>query len=86
MIGNMNQPSGKRHEEDRVIPDAAWPSEDRGSFSHGVCRSCTWVGPGRRSRGVAASDSELHALAGCEITETTATPNIPEAAQIPEPA
>ncbi|MHB8275139.1 MAG: DUF6349 family protein [Dermatophilaceae bacterium] len=53
------------------------PREDRGSFTHGVCRSCTWVGPGRRSRGVAASDSELHALAGWESTATSAPTSAP---------
>jgi hypothetical protein len=86
----MQQPSGQRHEDDRLIPDALWPSEDRGSFTHGVCRSCTWVGPGRRSRAGAASDAELHALAGCDIPGRAVAPNsvapqtIPEGAQISE--
>src|SRR5680860_846417 len=53
-----------------ATPPEVWPIEDRGSFTHGVCRSCTWAGPGRRSRGGAASDAELHALSGCESTDT----------------
>lgn len=34
--------------------------EDRGSFSHGVCRVCGWAGPGRRSREVAREDAMQH--------------------------
>ena len=72
MMNNMQPPSRQKHDDDQVIPNEVWPFEDRDSFTHGVCRSCTWVGPGRRPRGVAASDAELHALAGCESTETSA--------------
>jgi hypothetical protein len=35
-------------------------AEDRGSFSHGVCRVCGWRGPGRRSRRVARHDAAAH--------------------------
>lgn len=38
--------------------------EDRGSFSHGVCRECGWRGPGRRARRVARLDVTAH-LATC---------------------
>jgi hypothetical protein len=72
MMNNMQPPSRQKHDDDQVIPNEVWPFEDRDSFTHGVCRSGTWVGPGRRPRGVAASDAELHALAGCESTETFA--------------
>ena len=58
---------------DEGLPDAVFLVEDRGSFTHGVCRSCTWVSPGRRSRAVAASDAELHALDGCENAQTSGT-------------
>jgi hypothetical protein len=34
--------------------------EDRGSFSHGVCHACGWIGPGRRSRRVAGLDAARH--------------------------
>jgi hypothetical protein len=34
--------------------------EDRGSFSHGVCRVCGWSGPGRRSRRVSSKDAAAH--------------------------
>lgn len=40
-------------EEESVI-------EDRGSFSHAVCRVCGWAGPGRRSRKVARGDAAQH--------------------------
>ncbi|HEV7173195.1 hypothetical protein [Pedococcus sp.] len=39
-------------------------AEDRGSFSHGVCRVCGWRGPGRRSRRVARHDAARHLCAG----------------------
>ena len=42
-----------RTEEESVI-------EDRGSFSHAVCRVCGWAGPGRRSRQVARGDATQH--------------------------
>ena len=42
-----------RTEEGTVI-------EDRGSFSHAVCRVCGWAGPGRRSRQVAREDATQH--------------------------
>jgi hypothetical protein len=35
-------------------------TEDRGSFSHAVCRVCGWRGPGRRSRRVANDDWREH--------------------------
>jgi hypothetical protein len=34
--------------------------EDHGSFAHGVCHACGWVGPGRRSRRLAARDADDH--------------------------
>jgi hypothetical protein len=34
--------------------------EDHGSFAHGVCRACGWIGPGRRSRRLAACDADEH--------------------------
>jgi len=70
MMISMQRSSGQRGQDDQAIPHPVWPVEDRGSFTHGVCRSCSWTGSGRRSRGVAASDAELHALAGCENTDT----------------
>jgi len=70
MMNSMQRSSGQRRESDQATPGEVWSIEDRGSFTHGVCRSCTWEGPGRRSRGVAASDAELHALSGCESTDT----------------
>ena len=69
MMNGMQRASGRRCEKDQATPDEAWPIEDRGSFTHGVSRSCTWSGPGRRSLGVAASDAELHARSGCGSTE-----------------
>ena len=69
MMNGMQRSSGQRRESDRATADEVWPIEDRGSFTHGVCRSCPWAGPGRRSRGVAASDAELHARSGCEGTD-----------------
>jgi hypothetical protein len=35
--------------------------EDRGSFSHGVCRVCGWLGPGRRARRTSHRDAADHA-------------------------
>jgi len=70
MMNGMQRPSGRRRENDQATPHEVWPIEDRGSFTHGVCRSCAWSGAGRRSRGVAVSDADLHALAGCESTDT----------------
>lgn len=72
MMNDMQRSSERGREDDRATPDTVWAIEDRGPFTHGVCRSCTWTGPGRRSRGVAASDAELHSAAGCEDTETSA--------------
>jgi hypothetical protein len=43
--------------------------EDRGSFSHGVCRVCGWTGPGRRSRVRARTDLEEHAARSCAGSE-----------------
>ena len=49
-----------------------WPDgeasfeEDRGSFSHAVCRVCGWAGPGRRSRRLAREDSVAHTENGCD--------------------
>lgn len=40
--------------------DGVAVAEDRGSFSHGVCRVCGWRGPGRRSRRVARQDASEH--------------------------
>ena len=42
---------------------AAGPTEveDRGSFSHGVCRVCGWLGPGRRARRTSHRDAADHA-------------------------
>ena len=71
---------------DEGFPDAVFLVEDRGSFTHGVCRSCSWAGPGRRSRGVAANDAELHALAGCGDTEPAAAQNSLAPPSIPEVA
>jgi hypothetical protein len=39
--------------------------EDRGSFSHGVCRVCGWSGPARRSRSRARDDVDAHLHEGC---------------------
>jgi hypothetical protein len=46
-------------ESDAGIPRTS-VTEDRGSFSHGVCRACGWIGPGRRSRRVAGVDAARH--------------------------
>ena len=35
--------------------------EDRGSFSHGICRVCGWLGPGRRARRTSHRDAAAHA-------------------------
>lgn len=37
--------------------------EDRGSFSHGICRVCGWLGPGRRARRTSHRDAAAHAEA-----------------------
>lgn len=34
--------------------------DDRGPFTHAVCRRCGWSGPGRRSRGLARKDGAGH--------------------------
>ena len=44
-------------------------TEDRGSFTHGVCRACGWWGPARRARASAGRDLELHLGAGCPMQE-----------------
>jgi hypothetical protein len=46
-------PASAGTEEESVI-------EERGSFSHAVCRVCGWAGPGRRSRQVARGDATQH--------------------------
>lgn len=55
-------------------PDAGTPRTsvivDRGSFSHGVCHTCGWIGPGRRSRRVAGLDAAHH-LGTCPGTTPT---------------
>jgi hypothetical protein len=33
---------------------------ESGSFARAVCRGCSWSGPARRSRAVAAADAEKH--------------------------
>ena len=37
-------------------------TEDIGSFTFGLCRSCDWRGPGRRSREKARDDVKAHHL------------------------
>jgi len=68
MMGTMQMPSEQGHGDGRPIAPTAWPTQDRGSFTHGVCRSCTWLGPGRRSRALASTDAKLHSLAGCDAS------------------
>lgn len=45
--------------------EPTWHVVENGSFCHGECLECRWHGPGRRSRGSARKDAELHALTGC---------------------
>lgn len=80
MMTGMQQPSGQGHQEPRAIPPKVWPTEDRGSFTHAVCGSCAWVGPGRRSRAGAADDAGLHALQDCANQEPIASPKVPDVA------
>jgi hypothetical protein len=54
-------------------------TEDRGSFTHAVCRACGWRGPGRRARATAERDLELHDLSGCPMTEA----ELAEGASVP---
>ncbi len=46
-------------------PSDAASTEERGSFTHGVCRVCGWRGPGRRSRGRARADVSAHQEKDC---------------------
>ncbi|KQZ90096.1 hypothetical protein ASD62_13110 [Phycicoccus sp. Root563] len=48
------------HEVDGARTGEPPQVEDRGSFSHAVCRVCGWSGPGRRSRQVSRRDAEQH--------------------------
>lgn len=57
-------------------------TEDRGSFTHAVCRACGWRGPGRRARATAERDLELHDLGGCPMEEA----ELAEGASAPVPA
>lgn len=46
-----------------VTPPAPAPViVEHGSFAHGYCGACGWEGPGRRARGTARSDHDLHLL------------------------
>ncbi|HEX8971916.1 hypothetical protein [Oryzihumus sp.] len=56
-------------------------TEDRGSFTHAVCRACGWRGPGRRARATAERDLELHDLGGCPMEEA----ELAEGARVPAP-
>jgi hypothetical protein len=47
--------------------------QDRGSFSHAVCRACGWSGPGRRSRFRARQDLAEHLEEGCPPEEEAPT-------------
>ncbi|MCH8611963.1 hypothetical protein [Arsenicicoccus dermatophilus] len=49
----------------RAVGEPAWQIIELGSFTHGECLECWWVGPGRRARSSARQDSQLHALTGC---------------------
>ena len=42
-------------------------TEERGSFTHGVCRVCGWTGPGRRSRERARDDVGDHRAGDCPV-------------------
>ena len=59
-----------------------WPDgeassvEDRGSFSHAVCRVCGWAGPGRRSRRLAREDIVAHTENGCDTPKASDTPTM----------
>jgi hypothetical protein len=33
---------------------------ESGAFAHAVCSGCSWTGPARRSRAVAAADAKKH--------------------------
>jgi hypothetical protein len=48
------------HEVDGAPTGEPTQVEDRGSFSHAVCRVCGWSGPGRRSRQVSRRDAAGH--------------------------
>lgn len=52
---------GRGVEGDAPGSQETWSLTERGSFTHGVCRVCDWVGPGRRAPRSAAVDAELHA-------------------------
>jgi len=58
-------------------------TEDRGSFTHAVCRACGWRGPGRRARATAERDLELHDLGGCPMEEAELAEGA--SAPVPEP-
>ena len=42
-------------------------TEDRGSFTHGLCLACGWRGPGRRARAGAERDAMAHADGNCPM-------------------
>jgi hypothetical protein len=52
-------------------------TEDRGSFTHGICDDCGWSGPGRRARAAAARDAVRHLQTGCagRVTSAAAHPD-----------
>jgi hypothetical protein len=52
---------------------AAGVVQDRGSFSHALCRACGWSGPGRRSRFRARQDLAEHLDDGCPPDEVPTT-------------
>ena len=41
---------------------------ENGSFAHGECPDCDWVGPGRRARSAAETDAAEHREKGCRQT------------------
>jgi hypothetical protein len=57
-------------------PGPAAVTEDRGSFTHGICDDCGWSGPGRRARAAAARDAVRHLQTGCagRVTSAAAHP------------
>lgn len=57
----------RRAAETGATPEPEPACVERGNFTHGFCAECGWEGPGRRARGMAIEDAQLHGLAGCGL-------------------
>ncbi|WP_219105506.1 hypothetical protein [Austwickia sp. TVS 96-490-7B] len=58
-----------------VMLDALVCCIDRGSFAHGRCAHCGWVGPARRSRHRAVRDLVGHRVSGCVLAPEIEAPD-----------